>query len=93
MLRKIAYFLQLIDEEPRIILSNIAFLVILGKIIVAQQVDWTALITLSITCLNMCHERQTNVSPSQSVSELTDKLKRLEDKVMPIVDKLKGMST
>jgi hypothetical protein len=84
VLRKIAYFLQLIDEEPRISLSNIAFLVILGKIIMSAQVDWPALVTLSITCLNLMHDRQSNLSTLPSVQDLTDKMTNLEKVVVEI---------
>lgn len=86
MLRRIFYFLQIIDEEPRISLSNIAFLVILGKILVAQNVDWTALVTLSITCLNLMHDRQSNISTIPSVQDLTTKLQNLEN----VVDQVKA---
>lgn len=89
MLRKIAYFLCLIDETPQISLSNIAFLVILGKIIVAPSVDWTALITLSITCLNMMHDRQTSVTSNSDVQGLTTQLTDLQNKIAPILDKVK----
>jgi len=88
VLRKIAYFLQLIDDEPRISLSNIAFLVILGKIIVAQHVDWPALVTLSITCLNLMHDRQSNISTIDDVKELTDKLSNVENIVTQLKAKI-----
>lgn len=90
MLKKIAYFLCLIDETPQISLSNIAFLVILGKIIVAPQVDWTALVTLSITCLNLMHDRQSTTT-NPDVQQLTSKLQGIEDKISPVLDKVKNI--
>jgi hypothetical protein len=83
MLRKIAYFLCLIDETPQISLSNIAFLVILGKVILAPAVDWTALVTLAITCLNMMHDR--SVTNSNISAQITD----LQNKISPILNKVK----
>jgi hypothetical protein len=91
VLRKIAYFLQLIDDEPRISLSNIAFLVILGKIIVSPQVDWTALVTLAITCMNVMHDRHTSANQAPDVQELANKMQKIEDKISPVLDKIKGI--
>lgn len=90
MFRQIAYFLCFIDEEPRISLSNIAFIVILGKIIFAAQVDWTALVTLSLACLNLAHERQTTAAITPDITNLTNQLINIEQKLSPIIDKLKG---
>jgi hypothetical protein len=89
MLRKIAYFLCLIDDTPQLSLSNIAFLVILGKIIVTPSVDWTALVTLAITCLNVMHDRHVNTTSNSDVQTLTDQLSDLQNKISPILDKVK----
>jgi hypothetical protein len=88
MLRKVAYFLCLIDETPQISLSNLAFLVILIKILMAQQVDWYALVTLSITCLNLMHDRQSNLSTIPSVEQLTSQLQNVGNTVEQIKAKL-----
>lgn len=88
MLRKIMYFLQLIDETPQISWSNVAFLVILGKVIVSPAVDWMALVTLGITCINVMHDRGTSVSTQDSV-QLTGQLQDLQNKISPILDKVK----
>lgn len=63
-------------------------MIIMGKIIESPQVDWTALVTLAITCANMMHDR--NATPPQAVQELTDKLTNLESKVSSV---LKGNLT
>jgi hypothetical protein len=91
MLRKIAYFLCLIDDTPQLSLSNIAFLVILGKIIVTPSVDWTALVTLAITCLNVMHDRHVNTTSNSDVQTLTDQLSDLQNKISPILDKVKSV--
>lgn len=91
MLRKIAYFLCLIDETPQISLSNIAFLVILGKIIVAPSVDWTALVTLAITCMNVIHDRQVNTTSNADVQAMTVQVTELKEKISPILDKVKNI--
>jgi hypothetical protein len=89
MLRKVAYFLCLIDDTPQISLSNIAFLVILGKIIVTPSVDWTALVTLAITCLNVMHDRHTTAS--SDVRTLTVQMTDLQNKISPVLDKVKSV--
>ena len=86
MLRKIAFFLCLIDETPQISLSNIAFLVILCKIITAQQIDWMSLVTLAITCMNLMHDRQSNISTIPSVEQLTANLQKVSD----VIDQVKA---
>jgi len=89
MLRKIAFFLCLIDETPQISLSNIAFLVIIGKIIVAPSVDWFSIVTLGITCINVMHDRQVNINSLPDVQTVTGQLTDLQTKISPIVDKVK----
>jgi len=54
----------------------------------AQQVDWYALVTLSITCLNLMHDRQSNLSTIPSVEQLTSQLQNVGNTVEQIKAKL-----
>lgn len=89
MFRKIAYFLCFIDETPQISWSNIAFIGLLIKILIAAQTDWPSLVTLSLACLNLIHERHVNVNTVPDVKTLSEQLESLENKISPILDKVK----
>ncbi len=83
MIQKIAYFLHLIDDDNRLNLEDIAFCVILGKIAFSSQVDWTALVTLAVCCLNTIHKRSVDNAPviSEAIQNQTDAIKNVVDKV------------
>lgn len=90
-LRKICYFLRIIDEEPRLDLSDLAFMIILGKIILATQVDWASMVTLAIAALNAMHNRQLDATANISaVQDMTSKISNIEQQLSPIIDKIKG---
>lgn len=93
-LRKICYFLRIVDEEPRLDLSDLAFMIILVKIITAVQVDWASMVTLAIAALNAMHNRQLDASANISqVQDMTSKIADIEQKLSPVIDKLKGLSS
>jgi len=90
-LRKVCYFLRIVDEEPRLDLSDLAFMIILGKIIWSTQVDWPSMVTLAISALNMAHNRQLDASANiNQVQDMTSKISDIEQKLSPIIDKIKG---
>lgn len=80
---KIGYFLCLVDDG-QLNLPDIAFIIILGKILVSPSVDWAALVTLAISVLNSMHNRQTVTTAS--IQDMTAKLQKVES----IVDSLKA---
>lgn len=84
MFKKIAYFLCLIDQTPRIDLANIAFIIILVKIVFAQAVDWISLCAFAATILNSAHARSTVTN--SAIKETTDKLQTLQT----VVDTIKA---
>lgn len=95
MIKKIAYFLRLLDEDDRLNLEDIAFCVILSKIAFSSTVDWTALVTLAVCCLNTIHKRHTDAvldttSLQQSIQDQADSLTALKDKISPILEAVKG---
>jgi hypothetical protein len=90
--RKVCYFLRIIDEEPRLDLSDLAFMIILGKIIYAHEVDWPSMVTLAIAALNSMHNRQLDAKANiNEVQEMTQKISDIEQKLTPVIDKIKGI--
>lgn len=79
MLRQIAYFLCIIDETPQLNLPDLAFMIILAKVIFASQVDWAAMVTLAIAVLNAMHNRQTVAT--QDITTMTSNLQNLKTTV------------
>jgi len=79
IIRKIGYFLCIIDETPQLNLADVAFIIILGKIIVATTVDWASLATLAIAVLNQMHNRQTVTSPD--IMNMTKQIENLQNTV------------
>lgn len=90
-LRKVCYFLRIVDEEPRLDLSDLAFMIILVKIIIAVQVDWPSMVTLAIAALNSMHNKSLDAKANiNEVQEMTAKISAIEEKLSPIIDAIKG---
>lgn len=82
-LYKIGYFLCLVDEG-QLNLPDIAFIVILCKVLFTPNVDWPSLVTLAIAVLNSMHSRQT-----VSTSDITNMTRRIQD-LSHTVTQIKG---
>ena len=80
-LYKIGYFLCLVDQG-QLNLPDIAFLIILGKIIFATTVDWASLATLAIAVLNSMHSRQTVATTD--ITNMTNQIQSLQNTVTQI---------
>jgi len=80
-LYKIGYFLCVVDEG-QLNLPDIAFLIILGKIIFATTVDWASLATLAIAVLNSMHSRQTVATTD--ITNMTTQIQNLQTTVAQI---------
>lgn len=78
---KIGYFLCLVDDG-QLNIPDIAFMILLGKIIFATQVDWASLATLAIAVLNSMHSRQTIATTD--ITNMTAQIKNLENTVQQI---------
>lgn len=89
MIKRIAYFLHLIDRDNRLNLADIAFCVIMVKVAYAPQIDWTALVTLAVVCLNMIHKRKTNASVD--INGLQSAIQQQSDTLKGIADKVSGV--
>jgi hypothetical protein len=80
---KVLYFLCITTDEPRLNLPDVAFIIILVKILMAASLDWQALVVFAVAILNSMHSRQTVAT--SDISEMTDKLTQLQT----VVDTLK----
>jgi hypothetical protein len=80
-LNKILYFLCLVDSG-QLNLPDIAFMIILGKIIAATTVDWASLATLAIAVLNAMHSRQTVAT--SDITNMTNQIQNLQNTVTQI---------
>lgn len=80
---KALYFLCITTDEPRLNLPDVAFIIILVKILMAVSLDWQALVVFAVAILNSMHSRQTVATAD--ISEMTNKLTQLQT----VVDTLK----
>lgn len=94
---KVGSFFHLIDLDNQIDLTNIAFMIIMGKIVVASQLDWPSVVTLATVILNKIHKRRVDSSfaeedekaLSTQLEEQKKQLEELKNKLSPIIDKIK----
>lgn len=61
-------FLNLLDADGNLSITNLAMYLILIKIMIVGTVDYPAIIGLFITCLNYAHKRQ--LASTSASSEL-----------------------
>lgn len=80
-LNKLGYFLCLV-QDGQLNLPDISFMIILGKIIFASNMDWTALATLAIAVLNAMHSRQTVATAD--ITNMTSQIQNLQNTVTQI---------
>lgn len=78
---KIGYFLCLVQDQ-QLNLPDIAFMIILYKVIAASSVDWASLATLAIAVLNSMHSRQTVATTD--ITNMTAQIQNLENTVTQI---------
>lgn len=80
-INKILYFLCLVDSG-QLDLPSIAFIIMLGKVVIAKNVDWPSLVTLLIAVLNAMHSRQTVAT--SDITNMTSQIQKLQDTVTQI---------
>lgn len=86
-IKKAAVFLQLVDASERLDVTNLAFFIIMGKVVAATTLDWPAVITLATVLVNKMHKRA-KYTPGETEST-TKEIRDLKDQITPIVDKVK----
>lgn len=98
LILRIGTFLHIIDDDGRLDLSDIAFMIIMGKIVMSPMLDFPSVITLATVILNKMHKRssdntamQDQKDTSEMIQKQTIQLKDLQDKLAPIVEKVKGL--
>lgn len=84
-LLKLGKFLHIIDDDDRLNLSDIAFIVIMTKIALAPALDFPSVITLATVLINKMHKRQQESILIADISEVKNVVKQ----VSPVVDKIK----
>lgn len=57
---KILDFCNLLDYNKKLSVTNVALLVLLGKILVAASIDWPSIVALIGTLANYAHKREVN---------------------------------
>jgi len=93
LIQRLGIFLHFIDDDGRLNLSDIAFIIIMGKIIVAPVLDFPSVITLATVILNKMQKRHVEnnmAQDSEQVKEMTQHITDLKDKISPIIDQIKG---
>jgi len=80
-LNKIAVFLCLV-QDGQLNIPDVAFMIILGKILFATQVDWVSLCAFGATVLNAMHSRQTVTTTD--ITNMTSQIQNLENTVTQI---------
>ena len=94
MIQKVAYFLRLIDDDNRINLADLAFVVLLVKITFSGSMDWASVVVLMTTCLNSAHQRhiesKDNSEMESMIKEQAASIKDMQAKITPILDTLRS---
>jgi len=95
MINKIAVFLRLIDDDGKLNIADLAFIIILIKIAFSGNMDWPSIVVLATTCLNSAHQRSVSAASDdpamiQMVQDQTNSIKALQDKVLPVIDAVRS---
>jgi len=90
-LLKFGKFLHIIDDDNRLNLSDIAFMIIMGKIAFSQVLDFPSVVTLATVLINKMHKRQQGNS-MEDMAQVKEQVVQVQDvlnKITPIIDKVK----
>lgn len=69
-------FMNLLDSEGKLSITNLAMYVIIGKVC-AGPLDWSSAVTLFVVCANYMHKRA-SVKPEDNTA-VADMVKQIED--------------
>lgn len=83
-LLKAGKFAHIIDDDDRLDLTDIAFIVIMIKVAFAASLDWPAVVTLATVCINKMQKRSI-----PDVAQTVGQIQEIKDKVEAV---LKGKS-
>jgi len=87
-------FLHILDDDGRLNLSDLAFIIIMGKIVASPVLDFPSVITLATVILNKMQKRHVDNMPEQEsgqIKEMTQQISDLKDKISPLVEQIKGI--
>lgn len=91
-IKKIAYFLHIVDDENQLDLTDLAFICIVIKVMISSNLDWPSVMVLATTCINKMHRRQQSTTVPQDIQQVKQEAQQLKDvqaKVEPIIEKIK----
>lgn len=86
-LLKIGQFLQVVNEDGKgLNLTDIAFIAIIVKIMMAATLDFPSVVTLATVCIQKMHKRKSNITESsEEVKNMTDSISNLKDKITEVL--------
>lgn len=89
-MKKVLDFLCLLsDDGERLSLTNLALISLTVKMLAAPNLDWPATITMMTVFANYAHKRHGR--NAVELKEQTTSIRDLEQKLSPLIDKVKGM--
>lgn len=97
MIKKIADFFHIIDDDGRLDLSDLAFMIIMGKVVMAVQLDWPSVVTLGTVLANKIHKRHDRSLPDtdsgtadlDQVQQQAAQLQNAVNTVTPVIKQIK----
>ena len=89
-IRKLLKFLQLVDREGNLSITNIATIVVITKIALTATFDWGVISALLVTLLNYGHKRYEANKASKDVrpAAIAVDLKPLQDSINELADNI-----
>lgn len=84
-IRKLLKFLQLVDREGNLSITNIATIVVITKIAIAASIDWGVISALLVTLLNYGHKRHES-NKVRPTAQIAVDLKPLQDSINKMAD-------
>lgn len=77
--------IKILDPDHTISLTNIAMMIILGKIAAAPTIDWQVIAGLLLALVSYGHKRQLNAKRAVQSLASDDRVKDLEGKVLELM--------
>jgi len=89
MIVRIATFLRLVDDDGKLNIADLAFMIILTKIAFSSSIDWASMVVLATTCLNSMHQRHVDAKDDPKLIEMvqhqTEAISSIQMKIAPII--------
>ena len=91
-MKKVLKFLNLIDQQGRLSITNVAVIILLAKIAIAPSIDWAVISGLLVTMINYSHKRyeSNKVIPANVDSDV---LKQTIEEVRKVAEEAKDKAS